>query len=67
MGIRKEMLEEVTRIESIRKRFMVGWVYRGGGEMEDSWNICERIRRSDQELDRWTEIDEEGVKTIRRF
>lgn len=66
MGIRKEMLEEVTQIESIRKRFMVGRVYRGErGDGGYSWSICGRIRKGDQELERWTKIDEEGVKTIR--
>lgn len=65
MGIKKELLEGETKIETEKEEFMIGRVNKGG----ERWRIIdvyvrEGVEKAVQELEQWTEVEEEGVITI---
>lgn len=65
MGIRKTIMEKGTKIEREEEGMIVGRVRQG----KERWRIVgvyvsEGIERTLQVLEKWTEIGEEGIKTL---
>lgn len=65
MGIRKTIMEKGTKIEREKEGMIVGRVRKG----KERWRIVrvyvsDGIERILQVLEKWMEVDEEGVKML---